>query len=175
MKNVMIDIETLGTGSDALIVSIGAVRFGDQLGKEFYMPCFHQQKERKMDLSTVRWWMKQGDEGRKVFEEDAVPLKEALIELRDFLNRDEDKVWANGVTFDIGILQDALIQCKLKFPWKYSNVLCLRSIRAIYPEYDRIMKDLRGESASHNALDDAKCQAKALILLSQLQGFSLDA
>ena len=169
----MIDIETLSTDPSALVVSIGAVRFGNRLGEEFYKPCFFQQKDRKMDISTIRWWMQQEEAGRNVFKEEAVSLREALIELRDFIDR-EDRIWANGAIFDIGILQNALTQYKQKLPWKYPNILCLRSIRAIHPEYDQLMNKLiRGESASHNALDDAKCQAKALILLSQLKDFKL--
>ena len=171
-NNVMVDIETLGTGSNALIVSIGAVRFNDTIIEKFYSPCFYQQNDRKIEIGTIKWWMSQEDEARKVFSEKAVPLKEALIDLRDFIDR-EDKVWANGVTFDITILENALLSNKLKLPWKYTNILCLRSIRSIYPEYDEIMKELRGNSASHNALDDAKMQAQALILLSQLKYFEL--
>jgi hypothetical protein len=37
VKNVMIDIETLGTRPGSVILSIGACRFGaDGIGEEFY-------------------------------------------------------------------------------------------------------------------------------------------
>jgi DNA polymerase III epsilon subunit-like protein len=169
----MIDIETLSTRPNALVVSIGAVRFGNELGKEFYSPCFYQQKDRDIDLGTVRWWMKQTPEAKSVFEsQDALSLRETLINLKDFIEPD-DQIWANGVVFDIGILENAFNQYRLKFPWKYGNLNCLRSIRRLHPGYDEVMKKIR-VSTSHNALDDAKCQALALIETAESLGISLE-
>lgn len=174
MTNIMIDIETLSTNQDALIVSIGAVKFTQNgLGNEFYRVCYHQQKDRDIQMNTVKWWMKQSDEARQVFNDDnVVSLREALVDFKDFIDRDNDIIWANGVNFDVGILENAFREARLKFPWKYTNIRCLRSIRGIYPEYNEIMSKYR-DSASHNAIDDAKCQARTLIELRDLKGFNL--
>lgn len=175
-SNVMIDIEGLGCSDNALIVSIGAVRFDSKgLGEEFYTPCFHQQSERAMDISTVKWWMSQSDGARAVFQEkDVKSLKEALIDLKAFIEP-SDKVWANGVNYDMGILQHAYISHKYRIPWKYPNIMCMRSIRAIYPELNDLMKKIRADNPGkhHDALFDSICQAQALVELSELKGFSL--
>ena len=46
MQHVMVDIETLGTGPDAVIKSLGAVDFDPQTG-EIGTDCFHQVVELK--------------------------------------------------------------------------------------------------------------------------------
>ena len=173
MKNKMIDIETLSASPNAIIVSIGVVGFNREgLGEEFYRVCYHQQKNRDIQMSTVKWWMSQGEEARAVFkDENAVSLREALVDLKDFIDRD-DNVWANGVTFDIGILENAFKEYKIKHPWKYTNIRCLRSIKAVLPVYNELLSAVR-EETSHNALDDAKCQAKALVTLANLKNLEL--
>ena len=176
MTNCMLDIETLGTSTNAVIVSIGAVRFNKSgLKEEFYSVCYKQQPTREMDLNCVKWWMNQSDQARDVFnnkEQKVITLKEALVDLKDFITR-EDGVWANGTLFDFGILEHAYESEKIYSPWTYGKVRCLRSIRAIYPEeYEKTMEKFRTK-ASHNALDDAKCQALALISLSNSHGFTL--
>lgn len=177
MNNVMIDIESLGCTLDSVIVSIGAVKFnGSGLGDEFYKVCYQGQKDRKMDLSTISWWMGQGEEARDVFVDkkiERVTLREALVELKDFINWKEDTVWSNGTLFDISMLQNAYEWAKIRYPWPYRSVSCLRSIRKIYPYYEEAMDAYR-ETTSHNALDDAKCQALALIDTSRKFGFNLD-
>jgi DNA polymerase III epsilon subunit-like protein len=118
--------------------------------------------------------MAQSEEAREIFtnkEIKVVSLKEALVDLKDFISRD-DNVWANGVLFDIGILEHAFRSEKILFPWTYGKIRCLRGIRAIFPEYEDIMNEIRVK-VSHNALDDTKCQANALIALAKLKGFTL--
>lgn len=176
MTNIMIDIETLGHNDDALIASIGAVKFDVKgLNEEFYEVCYYGQGNRKMTLGTVTWWMKQSEEARKLFYDKSikvVELKLALKALRNFIDFNNDKVWANGVSFDINILKHAYDEHNLKVPWGYSRIMCLRSIRSIYPEYSSIMDSIRGE-VMHNALDDAKCQASCLIELAKEKGFKI--
>ena len=175
MTNVMIDIETLGKTQNAVIASIAAVKFNiNGLKEELYKVCYNYQTTRELDLPTVKWWMAQSEEAREIFtnkEIKVVSLKEALVDLKDFISRD-DNVWANGVLFDIGILEHAFRSEKILFPWTYGKIRCLRGIRAIFPEYEDIMNEIRVK-VSHNALDDTKCQANALIALAKLKGFTL--
>jgi hypothetical protein len=80
MNHVMLDLETLGVGSDACILSIGAVRFDPYTGKvreELYMPV--SDRTGKIDLDTVKWWSKQ-DQG--VFREAFVGCDDSLASPR---------------------------------------------------------------------------------------------
>jgi hypothetical protein len=72
-KHVMLDLETLGTGSNAAILSIGAVVF-DPFTKEwpenpatFYRPVdlfTSMNAGGQIDASTIAWWMQQSDQAR---------------------------------------------------------------------------------------------------------------
>jgi DNA polymerase III epsilon subunit-like protein len=59
----MIDIETLGLGPGATILSIGAVRFStDGLGEEFYREISLQSCQAvglEIDADTLEWWLEQ--------------------------------------------------------------------------------------------------------------------
>lgn len=73
-KDVMLDIETLSTRNDALVLSIGAVRF-DCIGKDgpwladerfFATPDLTEQllMGRAVDQPTQKWWAKQPPEAQ---------------------------------------------------------------------------------------------------------------
>lgn len=61
--NIMLDLETLGNRSGAVIVAIGAVEFhGGEIIKEFYQRVDAESCVAlglKMDVSTVMWWLGQ--------------------------------------------------------------------------------------------------------------------
>jgi hypothetical protein len=118
---------------------------------------------------------KQSDAAREVFtaKQKVHSLEASLIALSAFIKKSGGSVWANGVLFDIGVLENAYESLSLNKPWHYGNIRCLRSIRLIYPEFDVLMKERRGDRAAHNALDDAEDQASILIQLAKLKGFSL--
>ena len=71
MSNLMLDIETLGTGPNSVILSIGAVEF-DETGviSKFYEaidPESCTDWGLQIDARTVLWWMDQNDAARKTF------------------------------------------------------------------------------------------------------------
>lgn len=173
--SVMIDIETLSTANNAFIVSIGAVSFnqGGILDKH-YTICHKGQEDRDVSMDTLKWWMKQNDAAREVFtaKQKVHSLEASLIALSAFVEK-TNSVWANGVLFDIALLENAYESFSLTKPWLYGNIRCLRSIRAIYPEFDLLMKKRRGGKAAHNALTDAEDQASVLVQLAKLKGFTL--
>lgn len=174
--SVMVDIETLATTNDAFIVSIGAVVFNKEIVlHRHYTICHKGQQDREVSMETVKWWMKQSDAAREVFtaKNEVHSLEASLIALSAFIKKSGGSVWANGVLFDIGILENAYDGCALVKPWHYGNIRCLRSIRLIYPEFDVLMKERRGEKTAHNALDDAEDQASVLIQLAKIKGFNL--
>lgn len=161
MKNVMVDLETLGNGSNSVIVSIGAVEFGPEgLGREFYTlvnPESCVKAGLQMDASTVMWWMTQSEEARSALgDKDAKPLARALLEFFDWYPPSA-AFWGNGATFDNVILSNAYRVCNLSKPWTYSADRCYRTLRALRPDIKGVA--LPGEVA-HNAITDAKYQAR---------------
>ena len=172
MKNVMIDLETLGTKPGSVILSIGAVKFGKEgLGDEFYAAIELDSATRSgltIDASTVAWWMDQSEEARKVFTESPRdPLFAALKNLQTYLRKgcteSDVKIWGNGADFDNVLLAAAYDVVNLPVPWKFYNNRCYRTMKSMsaVPKPDR-------EGVHHNALDDAKYQA--LHLVSILNG-----
>ena len=166
MKNVMIDLETLGNNSNAVIVSIGAVCFSPEgLGSEFYAvidPESCVEAGLKMDTSTVMWWLGQSDEARKAIT--AGPKMNLVASLLAFSRwiPAQAEVWGNGAAFDNVILSNAYSAAGLPKPWSYSADRCYRTLRNLRPEMSG--KSKPGEVA-HNALSDAKYQARFAVEL----------
>jgi exodeoxyribonuclease VIII len=161
MKNIMVDLETFGSNSHSVIISIGAVEFDDTgLGNTFYTlvdPQSCVDFGLKMDVDTVLWWMKQSDAARDAFNRPAQTLDKALQDFSDWVkmvagNRAE--VWGNGATFDNVILANAYSAVGLPKPWAYWADRCYRTLKNLYPQ---ITQDKLG--VAHNALDDALYQA----------------
>ena len=167
MSNTMIDIETLGQDKDAMILSIGAVIFDSNgLGDEFYRNIsIPSNKGRTITLETIEWWFKQDDKAIKALvAEGSVSLEQALTDLNEFIRAHKaGKVWAHGVSFDLGILRDAFISITGHRPaWVHRNEFCMRSIRVIGKQigFDYKAFKKKNMGTAHNALDDAVCQAK---------------
>jgi exodeoxyribonuclease VIII len=169
MNHVMVDLETLGNGSNAAIISIGAVAFDldNGLGSEFYMNVDPQScvdAGMKMDVSTVMWWMQQSDAARSVFKVKGAPIEVVLSEFKAWYPQ-AACLWGNGATFDNVILSNAYTAVGLSRPWHFTKDRCYRSLKALRPEvkHDR-------EGVHHHALDDAKFQAEHAIKLMRVMG-----
>lgn len=164
MKNIMLDLETLGNKPGAVIVAIGGVWFGGgELGVDFYQRVDAQScvdVGLKMDASTVLWWMKQNDDARAELNLPGITLPEALLKFTQFvrLNHCDVLIWGNGSDFDNTIIAAAYEACGLGRPWKFWNNRCYRTVKALKPEFK-----LEHTGTHHNALDDAKSQARHLM------------
>ena len=163
---IMIDIETLGLAPDGVILSIGAVEFGEHgITKEFSVkidPKSCTALGMNICPDTVFWWFDQSDEARrKVVTGPKIPLADALLALTEAFDWKQD-VWANGVAFDIGILETAYKSLGVPPPWKFWNVMDDRTIKALVGkaiyQRSRVLPDVK-----HDALADAKAQALTLI------------
>ncbi|MGL4925634.1 MAG: 3'-5' exonuclease [Plesiomonas shigelloides] len=175
MKHVMLDLETMGKGSRAAIVSIGAVffePFTGELGAEFEVAIDLRDSAEygKVDAETVLWWLAQSDEARaKVYEGteagNRLFLCHALKMFSEFVERNSSDhvfVWGNGAGFDNVILSNAYEAVGLEKPWSHwkdcdvrTVVNMGRDILGIDPK-----RDLPFEGERHTALADAKHQAR---------------
>lgn len=152
MKNIMIDIETLGTEPDSAILSIAAVNFN--LTESLYLKIIPESNNdygRTINISTVKWWFKQSDEARNEFlQGNFFDLKHALLQLHNFIKPD-DIVWANSPSFDCVILKSAFKAVTIECPWKFYNERDVRTLLGLKPGFG-------GRVVTHNALDDCMNQ-----------------
>jgi DNA polymerase III epsilon subunit-like protein len=171
MKDVMLDLETLGTSADAVILSIGAVRFdayGDQVGPVFYRRVNIDSCQKwglTVDGRTLVWWLDQDVLARKaIVNEEGDPLEIVLRDLSDFIKED-DRLWGNGAAFDNAILSTAYRKVGIEQPWRFWNDHCFRTMKKLNKHIPAPVF----EGIAHHALDDAINQAKHLqaILRSQ--------
>lgn len=176
MNNIMIDLETLGTRPTAAILSIGAVFFDKEgFGEEFYQTITLDSCTRAgltISGDTFKWWMAQKAEARKALFESNHDLTSTLLRFDGWIhqhsNADKVLVWGNGADFDNAIMQHAYAAVDRPVPWKFWNNRCYRTTTALLGKAPR-----NQEGVYHNALDDAKSQAKHLITVLNDRGLAL--
>ncbi len=175
MTNVMIDLETLGTGSDAMILSVAAVEFNPDNGAtketfyskvdiDSYKPytgCF------TMDGATLTWWMTTAPEAarREAFLGERLPLKTVLENLAAWINaRGNVKPWSHGSCFDIPILSHSFKILGMDTPWKFWDI---RDTRTLYDVAGVNLKTLAVTPAAraypeHHAVGDCLRQIEGV-------------
>ena len=162
LKHVMVDLETLGTAADACIISIGAVRFNIDT-KEIDDDGFYasisidSNGDRRIQESTLVWWLGQGVNAQKVFHEPKRDLDLVLQELAAWIDDPEVIMWSNGADFDLPMLTHAYISFGMEVPWHFWNSRCVRTYKNL-PGAKNIKVPYDG--TKHNALFDAIHQAK---------------
>ncbi len=164
MRDLMIDIETLGTAPGSVILSIGAVSFDAEtgaLGNEFYEAIEAQSAVAAgltMDVGTIGWWIAQSQEAQQAAFAGDLPISAALYTFSCFVQRVKaTRIWAKPPSFDLVLLESAFRACNMQTPWHY------RATRDV-----RTLLDIAGTrhpyiGTAHNALDDAKSQALGVI------------
>lgn len=169
----MVDIETLGKTNKAPVMSLGAVLFNntgmyDRFYIRFDVEGQIDSNIRRTDGSTIKWWMSQEGAAQKVFSEQAVDTKVALQQFITFykelllkydLQEKDLKVWGNGPTFDMTIMESLFEDYGLKAPWYFRGIRDLRTFKEFV--YDGSQTERVG--THHNALDDAEYQAQVVI------------
>ena len=162
LLHAMIDLETMGTSPDAAIVSIGAVIFDPRyniVSKDtFYTELDWRNQDRCFEPNTRKWWSQQSVVAKQVLHRGRTLLADALEDLTFWLP-DEVRVWGNGATFDISMLEHALRQHEIDIPWKYYNVRDMRTIRDMF-ESQRGGLPMPKLSNDHHAMRDAVNQAE---------------
>lgn len=167
LSNIMIDLETLGTRFDAPILAVGAVYFDPrtgQIGKPFYGSIRFEDAfaNGKPSGDTVKWWMKQDDAARAAVTAGKHPADFVLTKFKEFVRAcpEEPVVWGNGPTFDITILAYGFGRVlREPVPWQFWNVRDCRTIKDI--AFDLVDPNIfKPIATAHNALEDAKHQAK---------------
>lgn len=167
MNDVMLDLETLGTGPNSVIISVGACFFDKELiGDSLYLALDRDEqigRGREVSAETVTWWNQQSLAAREVFAESQMGVNMFLQTFSEWLLShaqypDDIKMWGNGSDFDNAILADLYRQWNVAMPWKFYNNRCYRTLKNIAIAFDS--HDLpEREGVHHHALHDAEYQA----------------
>ena len=170
MTDIIIDIETLSTKTNALILTIGAIKFNrkDCIKDIKEMETFYLRvdidscKKLKMDIDndTIKWWENQDTNisyEALYNDKDRINIKDALNKLSLFI-KNSKYIWANSPNFDCTILENAFNVCELDIPWKFWN---LRDCRTVY-DLAKFSLNSLSSSKDHNALNDCHKQYIAL-------------
>ena len=180
--DVMVDLETLGTTADAVIVSMGAVAFnletgtvalGDERATFYTVLDIESQPRRHISGDTLAWWMHQSDDARMVFDrknpvQHHFPARTALGALEAWVRQivlvanaqaKDLRVWSNGADFDLPIILHACRTFNVTPPWPAYAGRCYRTFKNL-PGARAVVMQRTG--THHNALDDAIDQARHL-------------
>ena len=171
--NIMVDLETLSTHTNASIIEIAAVEFNKETGE--IGDIFQQQIDtsewgengRHVDGRTLLWWMEQNKSLLTKYKEHNGKLHTALQRFRQFYlehsinSNDEDTIlWGNSSTMDITILQSAYEHFKEPTPWKYWAVNDVRTIVNLNPSFK---ENCPFDGNKHDPVDDCRHQIKYLV------------
>ena len=169
----MVDIESLGSKPPAVILSIGAVEFGmNGLGKEFHYrvdvatSLLHGFT---VDPRTVAWWQEQSALAKDAAFHwpGAETIEQVLYRFTKFVDKDT-RLWAKGPDYDCVMIAAAYHALGEKEPWSFRNTRDVRTILSLSGVLQR--KSIH----DHNALNDARVQADAVIESYEKLGMVLE-
>lgn len=169
MDSVMIDLETMGTGPNAAVIQIGAIVFNSKTGHA--KPDLFEvdvdlisalMAGGEVDGRTVRWWQDQGGPELKRPKEVRVALRDLASWFKKY--PDLKRVWAQGPSFDVAILEGYYRRAGIPIPWGYSMP---RDTRTVYDlAKERGWSKPEGTQAVHTSLED--CRRQIICLMSAL-------
>lgn len=163
MTDVMLDLETLGLKNNAVVLSFAAVAF--KLYEE--QPEIHNRKTWVLNLrsqfakgrttsdSTLQFWRDQPSAARAHWERGTpMSVELALQQLGDFFPLGGNHiVWANGIVFDIGIIESLYHDFDVDVPWRYNAPRDMRTLYRTFKEA-RTRPPSAKEGIAHHPEDD---------------------
>lgn len=166
MKDVMIDLETWGNGTDALVVQIGAVYFDretGQLGNEFKINIDAEDAVKsgaRIEPATVYWWLRQEAAAQdSIITGQLYNEKYAFVKLNEFLEHAEC-IWSHA-TFDFPIVMASLKRLHIKPLFSFRSA---RDIRTLLDLAKFSFYTVPRDGVHHDGLDDAKHQVKYCVM-----------
>jgi len=165
-----IDIETLSTKRNAVVMSIGICN-SDGHGDQFYVPIAQQhQLGRDVSAETMTWWNDPErvnyyhllrDECQNAFDHD-VTIPAARQFIVDFLAHNDDdetrEIWMNSPAFDGVILEDLFTQFGLDTPWHYRDPRDFRTLKNLALKKNPELVLPNAPAGLHDALVDCQWQ-----------------
>jgi exodeoxyribonuclease VIII len=160
MKDVMVDIETLGTGKNACVIQVGACYFDrltGEIGETFKVNIDARSavaSGAEIDADTVYWWLSQSKEAiTSVTADPKLDIIPAFTVLNNFL-AGAKYIWSHA-TFDFVIITETLKRLKIKQSFRYTAA---RDIRTLTDLCGLKVSLAKREGVHHDGLDDARYQ-----------------
>ena len=161
MKDIMVDIETLGTCNDAVITQIGACyfdRYTGDIGNEFAInveigSCLG--KGLKVTSGSIKFWLERKE--NCTFLKNPIPLGSALGKFGTFIDK-KAFLWSHA-TFDMVILAAGYEAVGQGLPYSYRNVRDIRTLTDLARiPYKKEEGEEKKDAKSHDALEDCRYQ-----------------
>lgn len=144
LDDMMVDLETFGSKSFSVIISICAINCNlktGAIGKIFKRnisldSCLSAGL--KIQAETLLWWLNQKPKTLKSCLENSIPLKQALMEFDNYfcsLENPQIKIWGNSNKFDLGLLENAYDSVGLIKPWMFRKE---RDMRTLISDHEEI-------------------------------------
>ena len=165
-NDLMVDLETLDTSPNCVILTIGVVRFdpkGTGIAEKLELrPTIEDQTEkynRVINDATIDWWAKQNPAAieEAMGDNDRIPFAECMEILYKF-GWNRRAVWSHGAPFDVVAIESGMRQTLSypnPIPWPFYTV---RDTRTLYEVADVSLRD-GGHTTTHKAVEDAERQA----------------
>lgn len=164
-NHIMVDLETLGTKPNSLMLTIGAIRFNpwkndietdmNEMDTFYRRVSFESYEglDHVIDDATLEWWGKQDESVRaEAFaEDDRHDIRNVLADFHKWCGG-VDAIWANGTGFDLNILEHFSRELKRGVAWNYWQARDARTLYALTPGLQR------PQGAAHHALWDCWSQ-----------------
>jgi hypothetical protein len=170
LKDIMVDIETLGSGGYTALVQLSAVQFSRYTGvtKKKFATNIDLQScldvGLKINGETIYWWLSRSEEARQsILKGPKKHIGHALQLFCDFLQEcceGEEftimdlSLWGRSPRFDIAIIYDAFTACGLKLVWDLRKEMCVRTIESQGPEIKKEIDEKNKGRVMHDGLVD---------------------
>lgn len=179
-----IDIETLSTRGNAVVLSIGICFFDDEKWQPFDdivkngIELFFCQETQKTDgrhvmASTIEWWEQQGDKAQRCLNpESPIHPREFYQYFEAFCERSGQNInWVTrnakwvcrGPQFDVAIMESLFFDYNVSPPWKYYKVRDIRTWLECHGLEDNLKLKKPANMVAHNALHDAAFDAYMML------------
>lgn len=171
LTDVSIDIETLGTNPDSIILQIGIVGFNPETGA--IGPKVNTNIDLELSLEegfgltadTFYWWLKQDRRAGATLQENRCHPKAVCTQLKKYIQTytvgpADVRVWGNGAAFDNVIVKNHFQKFGIEAPWEFWNDRCARTLFALNSHIPRVKPKI-----AHVAGYDAVAQAETIMAI----------
>lgn len=182
--DVMVDIETLGKGSDAAIFQIAAVAFDIETGKHKSkfnkIANIEEETHLRVDGSTLKWWLNTDKELlTNLLNKGKGSCEDLLTDFYHWLKAQSNDqkdihLWGNGIMFDNKMIQHQLEEAYLDYPIYYKNDRDVRTIVDLAGKKlgisEKELKDRFNDESlvKHDAYDDVTYQINLVVSCYEL-------
>ena len=168
MRDIMLDLETLSAGSNAVIVSISAVEFTLEtggIGQEYHtgIHVLDQALDGgEISSDTLKWWKEQSKEAKaRLCDTESYPPYSVLEDLNTWILKlghpvKDVRLWGNGAGFDNVILRNLYARSKVNFVLPFR---CDTDVRTLVSFADEV-RSIPFTGIKHYGIDDCKHQIK---------------